>query len=159
MKTINKTTKNILRDEIENIIKQYNIDRNNFYEYSKLKYRDIIDKFLKNFVETRYSGARALSACWLDFKAELVMEKRIREEAGKWTEFLGEVKDVMPKSDTKFYLILDEAWVYEGCADEIFAVLNETTTLMEDFYIVSRKFDWMISYVSEGYTAVLLRKK
>ncbi|MBR1444530.1 MAG: hypothetical protein IJ583_13480 [Firmicutes bacterium] len=69
------------------------------------------------------------------------------------------VRKIIPKTnDDKFYMILSEGWVYEGCLGEIFAVLNETTGLLEDFYIVSRKFDWFVCYCSDGDAAVLYSK-
>ena len=58
-----------------------------------------------------------------------------------------------------YYHILSQEWVYEGCVDEIFVVLNEITGPLEDFYIVSRSFEWVISYCDDGDTAVLLQRK
>ena len=48
--------------------------------------------------------------------------------------------------------------MYEGRPDEIIAVLNETTALLQDFYIVSRKFDWFVCYSSDADAAVLYYK-
>lgn len=39
--------------------------------------------------------------------------------------------------------------------DEIIRVLGETDGLLEDFYIVSREFDWVISYCTDGECAVM----
>lgn len=158
MKTINKTVKTLQRDEIENIIKEYNIDRNRFYEYNKLKYENILDNFKKSFLKAEEHSLKELKYCWLNFGEDIIVEKKINEEVGKWLEFLKEAKAGIPKTDTKCYFITDECMVYEGFINEIFAVLSEITALTEDFYIVSRKFDWVLAYVSEGYAAVLLKK-
>ncbi|MBR1736691.1 MAG: hypothetical protein IJ736_06700 [Firmicutes bacterium] len=148
-----------IRDEIEDIIKEYNIDRNNFYEYSKFRYKDIIQKFADNFVDRSKTRRIDLNYCWLNLKKDLQVSEPIIEYRISWTDFLRKVREKMPETDdNKFYMILSEGWVYEGFLDEIFAVLNETTGNLEDFYIVSRKFDWFVCYCSDGDAAVLYSK-
>ena len=59
--------------------------------------------------------------------------------------------------DTKLYMILSQGWVYEGYLKEILDVLGETDVLLEDFYIVSPVFDWMVAYCEDGESAALYR--
>ncbi len=40
-----------IRDEVEEIIKEENIDRKRFYEFSKFRYQDIINKFYYSFCD------------------------------------------------------------------------------------------------------------
>ena len=54
-------------------------------------------------------------------------------------------------------MILSQGWVYEGYIKEILDVLGETDGLLEDFYIVSPEFDWMIAYCDDGESAALYR--
>lgn len=77
----------------------------------------------------------------------------------KWTDFLRKVQSMMPQTtDEKFYMIVSQGWVYEGYIDEIIRVLNETDGLLEDFYIVSKKFDWNITYCNDGGCAIMYYK-
>lgn len=59
------------------------------------------------------------------------------------------------KEDAKLYMILSQGWVYEGYLREILDVLVETDGLLDDFYLVSREFDWMIAYCDDGESAAL----
>ena len=149
-----------IRDEIEDIIKEYNINRNNFYEYSKFGYKDIIRKFADNFADQSKTRGFDLHYCWLDLKKDLQKSEPITEYNMSWTDFLRKVKESIPvANDDKFYMILSQGWVYEGCLNEIFAVLNETTGNLADFYIVSRKFDWFVCYCSDGNVSIFYSKK
>ena len=155
----NKPVRYWIRDEIEEIIKEENIDRKRFYEYSKFSYNDIIKRFYYSFVDYEKNPKIDLSYCWLRFRKELKKVALISEMSYDWTEFLEKIKSSVPISeDNKFYVILSEEWVYEGYADEIFKVLSETDYLLEDFYIVSQKFDWFISYTTDGCCAVIYKK-
>lgn len=80
----------------------------------------------------------------------------IRDE---WTDFLQKLQSLISQTtDVKFYMILSEGLVYEGYVDEIFCILKETDGLLEDFYIVSIKFDWVIAYCTDGECAVMYWK-
>lgn len=148
-----------IRDEIEEIVKEENIDRICFYEYSKFEYKDIVTKFYYSFVDYKNYSDVTIQYCWLHFRKDLKIKTIINEQDKGWVEFLNNVKNSIPiTNDNKFYLILSEGWVYEGCADEIFNVLSETDGLLEDFYFVSRKFDWFISYCSDGECAAIYSK-
>lgn len=50
-KTFKKSMRFWIRDEIEEIIKEENIDRKKFHEFSKLRYQDIINKFYYSFCD------------------------------------------------------------------------------------------------------------
>lgn len=144
-----------IRDEIEEIIKEQNINRNGFYEYSKTSYKKIIDRFLRSFVDYDNVTNISLSYCWLHFKKDLKVLHKIDCDVA-WTDFLHKLKQLAPiTNDEKAYMIVKEGWVYEGYKDEIFAVLNETDGLLEDFYIISRKFDWFIAYCDDGQCAIV----
>ena len=147
-----------IRDEIEEIIKQEKIDRTRFYEYSKFGYEEIINRFYYAFVDHENRPKVELAYCWLKFREELKVLDRIRE-GDDWIAFLQEIHSRMPETeDDKFYMILSEGWVYEGYAEEIFAVLNEVDCVLEDFYIVSRKFNWFVSYCTDAGSAMIFQK-
>ncbi len=64
------------RIEIEEIMKEKYIDRNRFYEYSKNKYQQIINRFYYSFVEHKNANYKErsqvrLSYLWLNLRKEL----------------------------------------------------------------------------------------
>ena len=67
------------------------------------------------------------------------------------------IKNVVPDKNLKLFLITDEGWVYEGYADEIFQIMNNTSCNY-DFYIVSSKFDWFIAVSDIEDNATMYRK-
>ncbi len=155
----NKPYRYWIRDEIEQIIKEGKIDRSRFYEYSKNSYNEIIWKFYYGFIDYKKHPKVSLEYCWLHFREnDLQMLGRLSTRNCEWADFLNSIRSIMPE-EHMYYLILSQGWVYEGCAEEIFSVLKETDGLLEDFYIVSRKFGWTISYCDDGESAVLLQIK
>ena len=149
-----------IRDEIEEIIKEENIDRNRFYEFSKSDYSNIINRFYYTFANYEQYPNVELSYCWLHFRENLKKTNVVREcDYNEWADFLQRLQSLIPQTvDEKSYMILSEGWVYEGYADEIFCVLKETDGLLEDFYIVSIKFDWFIAYCTDGECSVMYWK-
>jgi len=153
----NKPLKYWIRDEIEEIIKEENIDRKRFGEYSKFKYEDAIKRFYYTYMDYEKYPKIELSYCWLHFRDSLQKGNNICVD-GDWKQFLHRVGEVIEgKEDTKLYMILSQGWVYEGYLKEILDVLGETDGLLEDFYIVSQDFDWMIAYCDDGECAALYR--
>lgn len=147
----NKPFKYWIRDEIEEIIKEKNIDRSRFYEYSKFNYYEVIKGFYYAFVDYERYPEVSLSYCWLHFREELKKSESLSELNYEWPLLLKKIKTwILNSSDKKFYLILSQGWVYEGYIDEIISVLNEIDGLLEDFFIVSPKYDWFIFYCDDG---------
>jgi len=153
----NKPLKYWIRDEIEEIIKEENIDRNRFGEFSKLKYKDIIKKFYYTFIDYDKYPKIELSYCWLHLRDTLTMEGRVFVNED-WNQFMQQVSNMIEQNkERKLYMLLSQGWVYEGHKKEIFNVLKETDYLLEDFYIFSSGFNWLISYCDDGEAAVFYR--
>lgn len=147
-----------VRDEIEHIIKEKNIDRSQFCEFIKLKYEEILEKFYftfcdrKNFTPSIISFERG----GLHFRNNLesvCIAGVLQSE--NWLDYLNTIKGEI--LDSKLFLILF-GWVYEGYTEEIINVLCEAEEWADFFYILSPKFDWFIvhDYIEE--CAVLYRK-
>ncbi len=152
-----KPLKYWIRDEIEEIIKEENIDRNRFGEFSKLKYEDIIKKFYYTFADYDRYPKIELAYCCLHLRPSLTVEGQVSVN-GDWLKFLQQVSNMIEQNeDRKLYMLLSQGWVYEGHKKEIFDVLKETDGLLEDFYIISPDFDWTVSYCDDGETAVLYK--
>lgn len=148
-----------IRDEIEEIIKDKNIDRTRFHEYSKLRHRGIIQKFLSSFcirkgAATRQESLEGMSLCFIPSLENRVIDCFFRTD--NWNEYLNSIRQEIPQGVDRLFLLLEEGWVYEGCVDELFAVLGECSGNLEDFYIVSTRFDWFISSVEDN--AVFFRR-
>lgn len=153
----NKPLKYWIRDEIEEIIKEEHIDRKRFGEYSKFKYEEVIKRFYYTYMNYEKYPKIELTNCWLHFRDALRKGDNIYV-GGDWKHFLYQVEELIEeKEKTKLYMILSQGWVYEGFIKEILDVLGETDGLLEDFYIVSPEFDWMIAYCDDGESAALYR--
>lgn len=153
----NKPFKYWIRDEIEEIVKEEYIDRKRFGEYSKFKYENVIKRFYYTYMDYEKYPKIELSYCWLHFRDSLQKEENIYVD-GEWKPFLHRVGELVEeKDDTKVYMILSQGWVYEGYMKEVLDVLAETDGLLEDFYIISSEFEWMIAYCDDGESAALYR--
>lgn len=141
-----------IRDRIEDIVKEKNIDRSRFGEFSKTSYADVIKRFYYAFGDYEKYPEVKLPYFWLHLREELKVIGEFCEKDSDWSEFLKQIRAAAPLSEESqyYYMLLSEGWVYKGCIDEIFEVLNEADGLLEDFYVVSRNFDWFIAYCSDG---------
>ena len=143
-----------IRDEIEEIIKEENIDRKRFYEASKNNYQSIINKFYYSFIEyedKRKPDFTALDYIWLIFRKNLKRSHLIHW--GKdYYEYIGSIAALIPDEylNNMHYLILSQGWVYEGYIPEIIAVLKETDGWLDDFYVVSKKYEYVIVHTDDG---------
>lgn len=144
-----------VRDEIEVAVKEENIDRSKFHEVSKFYYESILRKFYYTFFEydrnLRYSEPKKidLSYAWLNFRKSLNHSETIRlyyDERDRES-----VKRLVPDySDDKIcFDIVADGWVYEG---EISAMLTAFSEIYfkTDFYIISKKFDWVVVNCEDG---------
>ncbi len=146
-----------IRQEIETIIKQENIDRNNFKETSKFEYQKVIHKFYYTFYDYKkcYRNPKPdsdidLSYFWLHFREELKHSKSII--CGDWDKIIESIDTLIPQTCDFYYLILDYGWVYEGKLKKIKKVLANTDFRLQDFYILPKrnKFNWVVCYCEDG---------
>ena len=139
-----------MRNQIENIVKDERVNRNRFHEVSKLEYEDIIRKFYYTFCDYKKFPTIKLDYLWLRFHESLQSTecKRCRD----WNSYIEEMAELVPaeQQEQKVYLILDYGWVYEGFLPEIQTVLLNTDGLLEDFYIVSKHYEWVIAHSEDG---------
>ncbi|MCM1313799.1 MAG: hypothetical protein NC040_01455 [Muribaculaceae bacterium] len=144
-----------VRNEIENTIKEENIDRSKFHEVSKLSYENIIRKFYYTFFEydknIRYFEPEKidLSYAWLNFRKNLKTSDTIRLHYDDTD--INSIKSLIPDySDNKKYFgIVADGWVYEGEISEILMAFSEIY-FVTDFYIMSKKFDWVVVNCEDG---------
>lgn len=138
-----------MREAIENVIKEFGLDRSRIFEVSYLKYADIIKKIERTFVKN--GGALHWSNIENRFDPSFPLKKRYIGNNRLWYRSL--VK-IIP--DTLHYVLFEDTvnfhtkyWVYEMFPEEIVTVIGESTPSPDDFYIVSKKFEWLISECHE----------
>lgn len=150
-----------IRDEIEDIVKEENIDRNRFHEFSKSSYIDIIRKFYFTFSDRKhYKPSQIhLSLCYMHFRKNLEQNHiDCFFRTNDWTEYMVTIINAVPEKNIKLFLIIEYGWVYEGYADEIFNVIDNISCNY-DFYIVSSKYDWFIAVSNMEDSATMYRNK
>lgn len=143
------------RDEVEEIIKENNIDRSEFHEVSKLSYENILRKFYYTFFEydrnVRYAQQQKinLSYAWLHFRKELSHSDTILLHYNDTD--IDSIKSLIPEysDNMKCFCILADGWVYEGKLSAMLNVIPEVS-VMTDYYIISKKFDWVVVSCEDG---------
>lgn len=140
-----------MRNQIEQVIKDKYIDRMRFHEVSKSDYQGIINKFYYSFFDYVKYPKIQFNYLWLRFHKRLETAKRLYGFCD-WEKYIDGIDNILPASEInkQFYLILDYGWVYEGYLQEIKIILKNTEYIMTDFYIVSKKYDWLICHCDDG---------
>lgn len=146
----------MVRDEIEEIIKEDNIDRSKFHEVSKISYENILRKFYYTFFEydknVRYAEQKKinLSYAWLYFCKNLNHSETIRAHYDD--SDIDAIKSLVPDySDEKScFCIVGEGWVYEGEISEMLKFFPSEIGIKTDYYIISKKFDWVVVNCEDG---------
>ena len=150
-----------MRDMIENVIKDFQLDRSRIFEVSHLKYADIIKKIEKTFVIN--GGSLHWSNIENRFNPFFIRKTRYTGNNRLWYQQLNKI---IP--DGLHYVLFEDIthyWLYEMFPNEIITVINESVGL-DDFYIVSKKFEWLISedhhdtvyFVGDGIDISLIEK-
>ncbi|MCL2353652.1 MAG: hypothetical protein FWC69_03375, partial [Defluviitaleaceae bacterium] len=134
------------RYEIEKTVKEHQIDRNHFFEVSKQSYQQIIKKIEAKFIQKSKHSDGIHWANLGRYRSELKCTFIAMKD---WNSWMKELPDIIPVSDTFVYALFEKVgynkyWLYEAQIQELITVLNEST-LWGDFYIVSKKYDWLIS--------------
>ena len=144
----------LVRDEIEKVRRDKGIPPERFGEFAKSGWKDIITKFCYTFLDMKKQRGSNLAYSWLNFREGLEHSEPLICGADEFAYF-AKVCEMVPREDRdkKLFLILSQGWVYEGYAEEIFSLLPELFYL-EDAYILSPKFRWVICHCDDGECAV-----
>lgn len=132
-----------VRNEIENTIKEFFLDRSKAFEVSKQKYHSILEKIKGAFV------CRNGTIHWANmgnYKPELPVRYVDCRDNMLWFE---ELDKIIPNPESAVYVLFEEVrqrakyWLYEMHIEELKVILSEAA--VQDYYIVSKKYDWLIS--------------
>lgn len=144
----------ILRKEIEDIIKKLSIHRERAHEVSKLSYKHIIRSIEDTFVA---HGGTIHWANMGHYKQNIPCKMISIIDDQTWYHAL---KEVLPQNEPVYMLFEDirgydkKYWLYEMYIPELIMILDEISGL-HDFYIVSKKFTWLISENHEEVISIL----
>ena len=137
-----------MRDEIERVIKELNLDRSRVFEVSHLQYANIIRRIEQTFVKN--GGPLHWSNIEMRFEPSLALKTRYIGDDPMW---ISELERIIP--DALHYVLFEDSvdmrdkyWVYEMHPREMITVLSEVE-ILHDFYIVSKKMKWLISECHE----------
>ena len=139
-----------IRSEIERVIKEKKINRANCFECSKGSYKLIIKKIEQRFV--LHGGNIHWSNMGNGFNTALPCQTKNIAGNSMWIENL---PVIIPAYEKFVYALFEDSlnfkpkyWLYEMCLPELICIINEVNGL-GDFYIVSKKFNWLISECHE----------
>lgn len=140
------------RNEIENIIKKYNIDRKSFHEVDKFYYKKVQHHIYYTFCNYQKYPDIQFAYMWTRLRDNLKTSKLIRTDWSDWNAYIDKINPFIPDKNpsTQYYLIMDGGWVYEGTITEIKKVLYEMPVFMEDFYLSPKDYSWLIIHCEDG---------
>lgn len=138
-----------IRSEIERVIKEKHLERSNCFECSKTAYSSIIKKIQQVFV---FHGGSIHWSNMGRFNPKLMCRTENISDDRMWVTKL---PGIIPQGEKLVYVLFEDSinfepkyWVYEMCIPELICIVGEVYGL-DDFYIVSKKFDWLISECHE----------
>lgn len=139
-----------VRDEIERVIKENHIERSRCFECSKIMYSSIIKKTEQAFV--LHGGDIHWSNMGHGFNPKLQCKTRDIAKDRMW---ITRLPQILPEREKFVYALFEDRknyqpkyWVYEMGIPELTCVIAEVYGL-NDFYIVSKKFKWLVSECHE----------
>ena len=134
-----------IRDDVESAIKEIKLDRSRIFEVSKIKYADIIRKIEHTFVLD--DGDIHWSNMGNGFQQHLSCHYVNITNQPLWYHHL---PNIVPHLEEPVYVLFEDIknyepkyWLYEMWIIEFMMLLDELNP--DDFYIVSKKYDWLIS--------------
>lgn len=138
-----------MRKDIENIIKEFQLDRKRVFEVSKYKYADIIRKIEKTFVKN--SGNIHWSNMGDGFQSQWPCFYKDVSQQMNWYHLLSQI--ILDNKEPIYVLFEDTVdyqpkyWLYEMYIPELIILIDNSNP--DDFYLVSKKYDWLISKCHE----------
>lgn len=134
-----------IRDDIEHVIKELNMNRSRIFEVSKTKYVDIIRKIEHTFVLDY--GNIHWSNMGNGFQQHISCHNVDIHNHPLWYHHLS---DIVPHPEAPVYVLFEDTknyepkyWLYEMWITEFIMLVDELNP--DDFYLVSKKYDWLIS--------------
>ncbi len=147
---------NSIRSEIEEIIKECNIDRARFHEVGKTEWQDVLIRIEDKFADKTTTYRNDLHWANIDGYSPKLRQNSVVPRDETW---IVRLPKILPP-DESFYVLYEDGctdpnalyykyWVYEGFAEEISRIILEGWGFHE-MYIVSKKLEWIMSENHHG---------
>ena len=131
------------RTEIDNIIKNSNIDRKRFFEVDKLACKQIIDKTISKFIHCTDKFDFNLQRGYLRYNPKLRCIGIACQNQNEWWQWFRLLPSICSNSMDAVYIIFvgnDYVWVYEAFLPEIEEMLFQGSPIGDgDCYIISNE--------------------
>ena len=133
------------RGAVEEAVKKLGLNRARFFESSKQKYAAIIKQIEKTFV---IDGG---PIHWANIERRFSprFERRFLDVSRSPGWYLA-LPNIVPEPDKPVYALFEDSlafepkyWLYEAYLPELVKILYEIPVC--DFYVVSKKYNWLIS--------------
>lgn len=141
-----------IRNEIEQTIKLYHINRNDFHEADKFNYNKIIRKFYYTFCDyPRYHAKPEqieINYLWTNFRKNLQYLWHIScafDSCDSWKLSTSYIKNATSDKE-QYYFLTYCGWLYEGTIDCILQLLEEHPFMIYEFYIFPKDYHFAILY-------------
>lgn len=139
-----------MREAIEQTIQNCSLERTRFHEAPKGAYEDILSRIERTFVY--HGGPIHWSNLENRFNPRFLCRTNYIGDNYLWFE---QLSHIIPNPAAPLYALFEDDhhmrtkyWVYEGYLKELIVILRETPGI-SDYYIVSKKMDWLISECHE----------
>lgn len=144
-----------MRKEVERVIKEQGLARSRAFEVSKMSYAGILKKIQDTFV---YHGGDMHWSNMGYLKPQLCCKYIPIHGQRLWYHALPQI---LPAPEEPVYTLFEDTqnyqakyWLYEMYLPELITILDEVNGL-DDFYIVSKKYDWLLSENHEDIVACI----
>lgn len=148
--------KGLLRKEIQSYCKDNSIKNEDFHFLSLYQWQNVYDKILENFADyawTRHNGLHWLNTNGI-YKKSVCYSFDSREQ---W-DWILKLPDMLENTEEMLYFVLEEEgqkskfWIAEGKMKTIAQIIYEGL-FDDDYYIVDKKYRWMITRNHHGVVA------
>jgi len=156
------------RADILKYCEEQQIPKDQFCPLSIPKWQDIYEKVVDNFRDKSKDYKQGLH--WLNITGDFRKGKQIVhafDSREQW-EWIYKLPSLVDGTDKIAYLLIEEGnkfWIFEGVLERIAQILYEGFYL-DDYYIVDRKYRWMVTcnhhmiilFIGEGFCMEEVKK-
>lgn len=112
----------------------------------------VIREVYDSFCDCQKYPTMQLRYMWTRLRCDLDKSDLFRTDWNNWNAYIDGIDNLIPDKNPAilYYLIVDSGEVYETTLSEIKKMLYEYPKSMEDFYLVSTDYKWLIIHCDDG---------
>ena len=133
------------RKEAQKFCRENAITDEQFHFLSIYKWNDVYEKILINFADDSWRKYYGLH--WLNTNGRFIKEKKYSFTDDKNWEWIFRLEEIIGKDEMIYVALEDEKdklWLAEGTTNVIARIIYEEF-FADDYYIVDKKYQWMIT--------------